>query len=104
MPGDPNFFWASVHEMRERMQQHVKPGREARVVIHLRSGESFPPANVRREPPYLIFQTIDQDSEVRVVAVPENEIAKVDIAFAKSEEKSFGFEVAQTPDEIVPSD
>jgi hypothetical protein len=97
-----DLFWGEIRAMREQMQAHAKSGNEARVTIYLRSGESFEPGIVRRDDPYVMFQTTDKNSEVRVIVTPQNEIEKIDISYRPSGGKTIGFNVAQTSDEVLP--
>jgi hypothetical protein len=93
-------FWSYVGVLWERMDANKGEGQAARVFVHLHD-ESFAPANVQSHPPYLIFQTVDDDRNVRVVIVREELIEKVDVRFVKADKQGTGFQVAK-PDEELP--
>ena len=87
-------FWRYVHELYERMSADAPAEHVTRVNVHLRSGESFAPGLAQSIPPWMIFQSLDEDREPRVVIVRPEEIAKIEVRFVPDHEiqRSIGFQ------------
>jgi hypothetical protein len=90
-------FWRYVHDLYDRMNADAPEDHETRVNVHLRSGESFAPGLAQSLPPWMIFQSLDEDSEPRVVIVHPEEIAKIELRFVPNHEiqRSVGFQFEQ---------
>ena len=87
-------FWSYVHELYERMDADAPEDHVARVNVHLHGGESFAPGLAQSVPPWMIFQSFDEDQEPRVVIVRPEEIAKIELRFVSNHEiqRSIGFQ------------
>jgi hypothetical protein len=87
-------FWRYVHELYERMDGDSPIDHVTRLNVHLRSGESFAPGLAQSMPPWMIFQSLDEDEEPRVVIVRPEEIEKLELRFVPDHEihRSVGFQ------------
>lgn len=70
------------------------------MTVHLQDGESFEPTVVSLEPPWVLFQTRDDAERVRVVAVQEAAISRVDVALGPKDELGGGLSVRANLDQF----
>jgi hypothetical protein len=93
-------FWRYVHDLYDRMAADAPEDHVTRVNVHLHSGESFAPGLAQSMPPWMIFQSFDEDQEPRVVIVRPEEIAKIELRFVPNHEiqRSIGFQFRPEPE------
>ena len=82
------------------MNLKASDDQEARVTVRLRDGESFEPSVVSLEPPWVLFQARDGDEHVRVIAVQEAAIERVDVALGPKAESGGGLSVRANLDQF----
>jgi hypothetical protein len=87
-------FWRYVHQVYDRMDADAPEDHVTRVNVHLRSGETFAPGLAQALPPWMIFQSLDEEDEPRVVIVRPDEIAKIELRFVPKHEiqREIGFQ------------
>jgi hypothetical protein len=93
-------FWTRVTHWRFVMNLKAPEDQEARVTVRLRDGESFQPSVVSLEPPWVLFQAPDGDDHVRVIAVHEEAIDRVDVALGPKDESGGGLSVRANLDQF----
>jgi hypothetical protein len=93
-------FWTRVTHWRFVMNLKAPEDQEARVTVRLRDGESFEPSVVCLEPPWVLFQAADGDDHVRVIAVQEDAIDRVDVALGPKDESAAGLSVRANLDQF----
>jgi hypothetical protein len=93
-------FWTRLTHWRFVMNLKAADGQEARVTVRLHDGESFEPFIVSLEPPWVLFQAPDGNDGVRVIAVQESAIARIDVALGPKDDTGRGLSVRSNLDQF----
>src|SRR5262249_104034 len=93
-------FWTRMTHWRFVMNLKAPESQEARVTVRLRDGASFHPPAVRLEPQWVLFQAPDGNEHVRVIAVQEAAIERVDVALGPKDETGGGLSVRANLDQF----
>ncbi len=94
-PRAESFFWANVRAMLEEMENDSPDGHVARIDVHLHGGETFTPRYMKSIPPWLFFETRDEDGHARLLVLRYDRIAQIELHFVRAgaDEQAIGFRV-----------